>query len=318
MYPVLLFILLLLLTFAVIVWVLKPTKPEADVQRHLRLIGSMYTIDADGTTILKQETLSSIPWLNALLAQVPGCSGLRLFIIQAGSTWTVSNLLFGSLLLALLVASVGGTLIALTPFALLVGVAAGIAPYGYLAMKRAARLRRFDTLLPESIDLMSRALRAGHGVISAIEMVSQEITEPVASEFRIVFEEQSLGLPIREAVLNLAQRVPLDDVQFLATAILVQKETGGNLAEVLDKTAAVMRERIRLKGQLRIYSAQGRVTAWVLCMLPFIVFLLINLVNHDYEKALWQDPLGRHLLYTGLIMMALGVFTIRKIIDIKV
>jgi tight adherence protein B len=112
--------------------------------------------------------------------------------------------------------------------------------------------------------------------------------------------------------------VPLEDVRFLATAILVQRETGGNLAEILDKTAAVMRERIRLKGQLRIYTAQGRVTGWILCLLPFIVFLLINLVNRDYEKKLWTDPIGLHVVYAGLIMMVVGIFVIRKIVDIKV
>jgi tight adherence protein B len=116
----------------------------------------------------------------------------------------------------------------------------------------------------------------------------------------------------------LSERVPLEDVRFLATALLVQRETGGNLAEILDKTAAVMRERIRLKGQLRIYTAQGRVTGWILCLLPFIVFFLINLVNRDYEKKLWTDPLGLHIVYAGLIMMVAGILVIRKIVDIKV
>jgi len=140
----------------------------------------------------------------------------------------------------------------------------------------------------------------------------------VASEFRIVFEQQNLGLPIREAILNLVERVPLEDVRFLAAAILIQKETGGNLAEVLDKTSAVMRERIRLRGQLRIYTAQGRLTGWILCTLPFLVFLVINLINHDYEKKLLSDPLGLHLVYAGLGMMTIGVLIIRKIINIKV
>ena len=149
-------------------------------------------------------------------------------------------------------------------------------------------------------------------------MVGREVAEPVASEFRTVYEEQILGLPLREAVLNLAERVPRDDMRFLATAILVQKETGGNLAEILDKTAAVMRERVRLRGQLRIYTAQGRVTGWILCSLPFILFALIGLVNPDYEKILFKDPLGIHLVYFGLFMMAAGILVIRWIIDIKV
>ena len=149
-------------------------------------------------------------------------------------------------------------------------------------------------------------------------MVAQESAEPVASEFRILFEEQNLGLPLRDAMLNLAKRVPLDDVSFLVTAVLVQKETGGNLAEILDKTAFIMRERMRLKGQLRIYTAQGRLSGWVLGLLPFVMFVIMTLLNPKYEQKLWTDPLGLHFVYGGLIMMAIGIFVIRKIVDIKV
>jgi tight adherence protein B len=318
MSPVLLFGLLLALSFGAVAWVLKPSRTESDVQRHLSSIGRMYITDAQGATILRQEALSTIPWVNSLLRSIPRTAALRLFITQAGSSWTVGSLIFGSALATLIVAWVLSLLVPTTLLAAAVGVAVGLVPFAYLYAKRAARFSRFDTLLPEAIDLMSRALRAGHAVTSAIEMVSQEIAEPVASEFGIVFKEQNLGLPIREAILGLVERVPLEDVRFLATAILVQKETGGNLAEVLDKTSAVMRERIRLRGQLQIYTAQGRVTGWVLCILPFAVFLIINLVNHDYEKKLWTDPFGLHLVYAGLVMMAIGIYAVRKIIDIKV
>lgn len=318
MSPVLLFGLLLALSFGAVAWVLKPTKTESDVQRHLTSIGQLYVSDAQGATILRQEALSTIPWVNSLLKSIPRIANLRLLITQAGSNWTVGALTFGSVLATFVVAWVLSLFVPVLLVAVLVGVATGVAPFAYLYAKRVARFRRFDALLPEAIDLMSRALRAGHAVTSAIEMISQEIAEPVASEFGIVFKEQNLGLPIREAILGLVERVPLEDVRFLATAILVQKETGGNLAEVLDKTSAVMRERIRLRGQLRIYTAQGRVTGWVLCSLPFVVFFVINLVNHEYEKKLWTDPLGLHLVYAGLVMMAVGIYAIRKIIDIKV
>jgi tight adherence protein B len=316
---VLVFILLLLIGFGVMVWVLKPTKTEADVQRHLEDIGSMYSlVDNEAATILRRESLSSIPWLNEILQPIPASQSLRLLITQAGSRWTVATLLFGSLLAALLTAWIASFFVPAALLDVLFGLAVGVTPYIYLLAKRRARFARFDALLPEAIDLMSRALKAGHAVTSAIEMVAQEISDPVSEEFRIVFEQQNLGLPIREAILNLAERVPLEDVQFLATAILVQKETGGNLAEVLDKTAALMRERIRLKGQLRIYTAQGRLTGWILSIMPFIIFTLISLANYNYEKKLWTDPMGLHLVYAGLVMLAVGIFTIRRIIDIKV
>ena len=165
---------------------------------------------------------------------------------------------------------------------------------------------------------MARGLRAGHAVPAVLEMVGKEIAEPLAGEFRIMHEEQNLGLPMRDAILNLVDRVPRDDMRFLATAILLQKETGGNLAVILDKTAALARERARLYGQLRIYTAQGRITGWILCIAPFIMFGLMSIVNWKYEKILFTNPTGLKIVYIGMGMMLVGILIIRKIIDIKV
>jgi tight adherence protein B len=151
-----------------------------------------------------------------------------------------------------------------------------------------------------------------------MEMVGNEIADPVGSEFRALHKEQTLGLPIREAITSLIDRMPIDDLRFLATAILLQKESGGNLVQILDKTSAVLRERARLRGQLRIYTAQGRITGWILCAAPFLMFGLISLTNHKYEAALFTDPFGLKLVYGGLGLMVIGVLAIRKIIDVKV
>lgn len=318
MSPILLFLLLLAVTFAVILWKLAPSKREADIQRHLKEIGNLYGVDAAGANILKQESLSAVPWINGVLLRIPGTRNLQLFITQADSTWSVGTLLLSSIVLVFFGTWFATFVVPGISVGLIIGLAVGSLPYTYLYLKRQARFRRLDVQLPEAIDLISRALRAGHAVISAIEIVSQETSEPLASEFRAVFDEQNLGLPIREALVNLVNRVPTDDVRFLATAILVQKETGGNLAEILDKAASVMRERLRLKGQLRVYTAQGRLTGWFLSFLPFFVFAVISFVNHDYERQLWTSPIGVRLIYGALILMALGVYTIRKIINIKV
>jgi len=200
----------------------------------------------------------------------------------------------------------------------LVGVLAGSIPYIYLYIMREARFRRCDKLLPEAIDLMARGLRAGHALSAVLEMVSKEIADPISTEFRRLHEETSLGLPLREATLNLVSRLPRDDVRFLATAILLQKETGGNLAIILDKTSAVARERARLRGQLMIYTAQGRITGWVLSLMPFAMFGLLSLLNWNTEKLLFTDPGGLMAVYFGLGFMVLGILTIRKIIDIRV
>lgn len=319
MSPLVLFGLVLLLTFGVIVFGLRPSRSEKAVQRRLHMIERLSGGSAEvASSILREETLSAVPWLNELMQRVAFFSRVKHLLSQAESQWTVGTLLSGSLLLA-----VCGVWLATfwTPtlgLAVILGLVVGSLPYVYLFWKRAARFRRFEELLPDTIDLMSRALRAGHTITSSIEMVSEEGAEPVASEFRRVFEEQNFGLPLREAMLNLAQRVPLADVSFLVTAILVQKETGGNLAEVLDKTAAVIRDRFRLRGQLRVYTAQGRLTGWILAGLPFFMFALLNFVNPNYERILLTDPVGQKLIYAGLGLMLMGAWLIRKVINIRV
>ncbi len=318
MSPVLLFGLLLVLTFGALIWALRPSKTEADVKRHLESIGRIYTAESDASSILKEEAFSSIPFLNNLLHHIRGTLELQLLIVQAGRDWTVASVLLGSLVAALLVGWAASMFVQSLPLVILMGGVVGFSPYAYLLWAWAARFQRFEEVLPEAIDLMTRALKAGHAVTSMIEMVSQETPEPVASEFRIVFEEQNLGLPLRDAILNLATRVPIEDVRFLVTAMLVQKETGGNLAEILDKTAFIMRERMRLKGQIRIYTAQGRVSGWVLCLMPFAMFILLSIVNPAYERKLWTDPLGINLIYAGLIMMGIGILIIRKIVNLQV
>ncbi|PYV29034.1 MAG: hypothetical protein DMG24_00270 [Acidobacteria bacterium] len=314
-----LFLLLLPLIFGVMFFVMRPTKEEKSVQQRLGMIERSLTgqVDED-TDILKQEALSEIPWLNELLHLIPVSGSLQRLMNQADSHWTVAKFILCSLLLAVGGFWVASLRVSVLALAALLGVAAGGIPYVYLTYKRSARMHKFEELLPEAIDLMSRGLKAGHAVNSAIEMVSQETPEPVGTEFRRIFEEQNFGLPMREALINMAKRVPLEDVQFLVTAMLVQRETGGNLAEILDKTTYVIRERFRLRGQLRIYTAQGRLTGWILSALPFFLFAVLDFLNPDYEGILLQDPTGQKLLCAGVGLMAIGWFAIRKVIDIKV
>ena len=318
MSPVLLFLLLLVLTFAVVLYFLKPSATEVAVEQHLANIQETRTADGGSATILRQEALSSNPAVDSLLQLLPWTPSIVRLIRQAGQAWPVSRVLGISVVGAL----VGGWIVSLfaaNPFIdLLFAFAIGAAPYLYLMILREARFRRFDRLLPEAVDLMSRGLRAGHSISAVLEMVGTEISDPVGFEFRALAKEQALGLPMREAVMNLVERMPRDDMRFLATAVLLQKESGGNLAQILDKTSAVVRERARLRGQLRIYTAQGRITGWILGFAPFAMFGLISLVNHEYEKILFTDPFGLHMVYGGLALMVIGLLLIRKIIDVKV
>jgi len=315
---ILLFILLLVVSFLVMLYFLRPTATETAVQQHLESIEENRAVEGDGTTILRRQALSATPWLDELLRDLPGSADLARLIRQARQTWQESSFLLLSLMVTFIITSLASLAIPSIVLSLIFGIAAGSLPYVFLLLARERRFRKCDAQVPEAVDLMARALRAGHAVPAVIEMVGREIAEPLAGEFRIVHEEQNFGLPLRDAMLNLVDRVPRDDVRFVVTAILLQKETGGNLAVILDKTAAVARERSRLYGQLRIYTAQGRITGLILCVAPFVMCGVLSLLNWKYERILFTTPTGLKSIYIGLGMMILGILIIRKIIDVKV
>jgi tight adherence protein B len=312
-----LFILLLILTFAIAFFMLRPTKTEAAVQQHLEEIQSTRA-EETGQTILKQEGYSSSVELGNLVRELPGGLYTLNLIRQSGQNWMVSSVIGISLAATVLTAWISSYFLPSVFLAVFAGVLAGSMPYIVLLIMREQRFRKCDELLPQAIDLMARGLRAGHALTAVLEMVGNETGEPLSTEFRKLTEEHQLGLPLRDSVMNMVGRLPRDDMRFLATAILLQKETGGNLAVILDKTAQVARERARLRGQLKIYTAQGRVTGWVLCLMPFIMLGLLSSINWQFEKLLFTEGFGQHMCYFGLVLMVMGIFVIRKIIDVKI
>jgi tight adherence protein B len=315
---VLLFVSLLIASFAVLFYFLKPTAMEKAVAQQLEGIGEGPGSSSDRATILKEGANRSNTVADEIVGRMPWSPALTRLIKQSGQDWRATPVFLLSVAAA---AGTGWVALLMTSnlvISVAIGLAVGASPYVALYILREIRRQRFDTLLPEAVDLMSRGLRAGHSIASVLEMVGNEIADPVGTEFRILHKEQSLGLPIRDAIMNLLERMPLDDLRFLATAILLQKESGGNLAQILDKTAAVVRERARLRGQLKIYTAQGRITGWIVGAAPFLMFGLISVVNPHYEKALFSTPFGLKMVYGGLVMMVVGILVIRKIIDVKV
>lgn len=315
---ILVFLAISVETFFVVLILTKPTKKEIDLGNRLAGFDRGPADQIVDPDILKREVYSNLPLVNAILRRIKPAADIDTLLKQASCNWTVSQTLLGSLVLLVLFGGLGAAWFHSTSIGLVLGLTAANGPYVYLLIKRKARLHRFEAILPDAIDLMGRALRAGHAVTAAIEMVAKEIPDPVGAEFRRVFEEQNFGLPIREALVNFSKRVPLADLQFLVTAMLVQKETGGNLAEVLDKAGAVIRERARLLGQLRVYTAQGRMTGWILGLMPFIIFGLMNLLNRSYARIMLDEPAGRKAIWIGLGLMTIGVSMIRKIVDIRV
>ncbi|MFI5105889.1 MAG: type II secretion system F family protein, partial [Terriglobales bacterium] len=199
------------------------------------------------------------------------------------------------------------------------GFAFGAAlPLLFVYYRRRSRFKRFEAQLPQAIELLVRSTRAGHPFTAALEMIGSELPEPIAGEFRRIHEEQKFGLPMREALLNLVERMPTLDVKFLVTALMLQRETGGNLAEILDKLAYVIRERFRILRQVRVFTAQGRMTMLVLMCLPPGLVLLLSILNPGFMKPLFNDPLGHLLVATGVLMQVTGYFLIRRIVEIKV
>lgn len=198
------------------------------------------------------------------------------------------------------------------------GAAAAAAPIVYVNQMRKKRLKLFLEQLPEALDLITRALRAGHAFTSALQTVATEMPDPIAKEFRRASEETNLGMSLKASLEHLTERVPLLDLKLAVTAILIQRETGGNLAEILENIAEVIRERFKILGQVRVYTAQGRMTGWIIGSIPFGLALYIYVVNPEYIGLLFTHPTGKMLLLGGLIMEGLGVLMIRKIINIKV
>jgi tight adherence protein B len=199
--------------------------------------------------------------------------------------------------------------------ALLLGA---ILPYSYASFRRSRRFAKFEELFPEAIDTLARAVRAGHAFTTALELISNEVAEPIASEFRKLFEEQKFGMPVRDALMNLAERIPLVDVKFFVTAVMLQRETGGNLAEILDNLSYMIRERFKILRQVRVFTAQGRLTMLLLMCLPPVIVIVMEIMNPSFIRPLFDDPIGHTLIVGGLVLQTLGYFVIRKIIQIQV
>jgi tight adherence protein B len=266
----------------------------------------------------KSDSLSSIPWLNRSLLKFEIAPRIQTLLYQADLKWSTGALLASCGLFFVVPGYValwrfGNILIALG-----VGLLAGFAPIGWALFQRSKRLSRFQEGLPEALELMVSALRAGHSLIAAMGSVARECADPIGCEFKACFEEQNYGLEMRTAMDNLINRVPLQDLRIVATAIMIQKESGGNLAEVLDKTGHVIRERFRLKRQVAVHTAQGRMTGIVLTLLPIGLGAALYMVNPEMMSILWKTDIGRKLLWTAGGMLCVGGLIIRHIVNMDV
>jgi tight adherence protein B len=266
----------------------------------------------------KTELLSAVPWINRKLMSFDLAPKLRTLLYQANLNWTAGGLMVMCLALFFLPGYIFYWRFGHLPIALLIGAALGSAPIGWVFFQRNKRFKKFIEGLPEALDLMVSALRAGHSLIAAMGLCARECPDPVGTEIRICFDEQNYGLELKTAMDNMTTRVPLQDLRIVATAIMIQKESGGNLAEVLDKTSHVIRERFRLKRQVMTHTAQGRMTGLVLALLPTALGFALYMVNPDMMSLLWKRDIGVKLLWGAGIMTVVGGLIIKKIVDMDV
>jgi tight adherence protein B len=290
---------------------------RSNALRQLQNLGELHLGESTANVLRREEGVSA-PWMKSFEARIPRVADLGLMLRQADVSWTPG--VFMLIVAGGAIAFGAATLVATRAWipAILAAIVGGWIPYFRVRLLRSKRLNAFEEQLPEAIDLLARAIRAGHPLSAGLKMVADELGDPLGIEFRRTFEEQRFGVPFDDAILAMADRVSIVDVRILVTAILIQREVGGNLAEVLDNLAAVIRARFSIRRQLRTYTAQGRMTGYILAVLPIAVATVIYLLNPTYMSLLWTHPIGRFFMFTSIVMQVIGYLWIRKIIDIEI
>jgi tight adherence protein B len=308
---------LLLLEGAYLLWKSHKGPQAKKISKRLRDLSASLD-NSRQTQLLKRRMLSEVPTIDRFLLGLARAQRLDRYILQAGLGWTVSRLVLSSVAVgaagcllmiygahqSVIVAAPGGALLAATPWL-------------YLKGKRSRRLRKFESQLPDALDLITRALRAGHAFPSAVKMLGEEMPEPAGGEFSIVHDEVNFGVELQQALTNLSERVPLTDLRYFVVSVLIQRESGGNLTEILGNLSRLIRERLKLVAKVRVLTSEGRMSAWILGVMPFALAGVMNLVNPEFMAPLWSDPIGISIIKYMLILMAFGVLCLYKLTQIR-
>lgn len=298
---------------------LRRVRQQREVARRLAEL-SRRTPEADSarpTSEVLRGDEEERGWVGTVLRFVPRHEDLRVLLDQADSSWSAGVFLLLTLGLTAATGLSASILLGSTAGALLAAAAGGAVPYLWLRRRRTKRYEAFEEAFPDAVELLGRSLRAGHAFLTGLEVVAEEAPGPVDREFRQVFEEQKFGLPLNESLLGLADRVDTVDVRMFATSVMIQRESGGNLAEILDNLAQLIRERFKFRRQLRVHTAQGRMTGYLLALLPIAVGLILLALNREYMIVLFEEPAGRMLLMATGVLQVLGFLWIRRIVNIE-
>ena len=269
-------------------------------------------------TVLKRAMEGPLPGVDRFVAGTQAGTSLSKLIEQSGVKVTPSGVAVMSVVAAIVAGLVTYIFVPQPAIAMLAAIGAGCLPFVWLLNRRSARLKKFEEMFPEALDLLSRAIRAGHAFQTAMGMVADEMIEPVGPEFKKCFEQQNFGLPLREALNEMAERLTILDVRFFVTAVLIQRDTGGNLSEILDNLAHVVRERFKIRRQIRVHTAHGRFTGYVLLALPAALGIALSFINPEHMNLLFQERMGQMMLMGAIVMQTVGFVWIRKVIKIEV
>jgi len=314
------FLTMTLLSFGIIMFIMRPTQDEKSMKKRLTILSdtnAAITSEGQLDTLLKPSGDANFGWVEGLFDTLSASLSqkLRTLILQADSQKSPGTIMIYCVAAAVVSGFLAFVFIPVPYTSPVVALVAAFIPIIWLKFMRARRMKVFNNGLAEGIDTMARSLRAGHSVVAAIGIVAEQGPEHICTEFAEVFKKQNFGLPMRECLMQMLERIPSQDLRVLVTGILVQKDTGGNLAEILDRIVYVIRERVRIKNEIKTHTAQGRLTGWILCLLPVVMLVLINMINPGYSDVLFHDPIGQKMLIAGVVLLCLGGLTIRHIIN---
>ncbi len=301
-------------------WFSTQSRAARRLNQRLVQVTRTRSAPADSATegLYKNRRLARSSRAEELLRQVPGIHGLDQWLQQSGTGWSVGRLLMYTGIAFAIGFVLSFLLLLYLWVALVVGVVCAAIPLAIVWSRREERLLTIEKQLPEAADLISRSLKAGHALPSTLTMLADEMPDPIAAEFRVVSDEINFGLPMSEALQRLAERVPLTDLRYMIVAILIQREAGGNLSEIMSNVSLLIRQRLKLLGDIRTMSAEGRLSAWILCLLPAVIAAVFFMVSPEYLKQFVEDPAGPLMLGAGAAMMLLGVLWMRQLIRIRV
>ena len=315
------FILLLVLVFVALLVAMRPSPEEQVMQARITDIRNprrQLRDESGDAELMDLEHRGLSQQLGVYLQKYSATAKLERLLLESDSQTPVGSLVLTSLAAGFAAGFAGFFLLRLIPVGL-AGTVIGLAfPVARLKMKRKKRLKAVTQGLPDAADLMARALRSGHSMTQTIELLGEQARQPLGAEFERVFQQQKLGMQLRDVLVEMCDRLPSRDLQFLITAILVQRETGGDLSSVLDRTATVLRERIQLQAQVQIHTAQGRLTGWILSLMPVVLLLAMTVFSPTYAHGLFGDPMGRMMLYAAAGFIVVGALVIRKIVGVQV